>query len=94
MIDAGLLNEVTYIYKHYKLPNAIGYKEFNSYFKNENSLEQVIEDIKKNTRHLAKRQITWFKNQLNANFYDIDLNNFENTIEEVYEDVCKFLKGN
>lgn len=92
MIEDGLVEEVKALYDEGIMPHAIGYKEFIPYFNNEVSLETVVEEIKKNTRHLAKRQMTWFKNQLTSNFYNVDLNNINNTIEEIKEDITKFLK--
>ena len=47
---------------------AIGYKEFKDYFVNNLTIEEVKELIKKNTRHYAKRQITWFKRYDFANW--------------------------
>lgn len=65
MIENGLLDEINDIKKKFKEPNralqAIGYKEF---FLNL-PLNDTIELIKKNTRHYAKRQLTFFKNQFN-----------------------------
>ena len=49
---------------------AIGYKEFKDYFDNTKTLEKVIEQIKINTRHFAKRQYTWFNNQMDMEWYD------------------------
>lgn len=65
-IARGLLNEVkTLLMKGYseKLPSmsSLGYLELISHIKGEKTLEQAIEEIKKNTRNYAKRQITWFR---------------------------------
>lgn len=92
MFEDGLLDEVTRLYECGITPNAIGYKEFLPYFSKEVSLEEVKETIKKNTRHLAKRQITWFKNQLQTNFYDVNLQNIAETIEIIQNDLDSFLK--
>lgn len=65
MFENGLMNEIEYILNSLKLNfsmqsmSAIGYKEFNNY-KNKD-INDIKEEIKKNTRHYAKRQITWFK---------------------------------
>ena len=40
------------------------------------------EIIKKNCRKYAKRQYTWFKNQMNINWIEVDFDNFDNTIKE------------
>jgi len=66
MIEDGLLIEVKYLIingfsKSNSIKQAIGYKELLKYFDKEITLEEAIEEIKKNTKHLAKKQITWFK---------------------------------
>ena len=92
MINDGLIDEVEELIKKYQdskaLQTAIGYKEFIPYFKNIESKETVIENIKKNSRHYAKRQYTFFKNQFNIKWFNVDYENFNNTINEV----LKYLK--
>ena len=87
MLEKGLLEEVESFYKkniHTKpLQSAIGYKELYRYFNKEISLEEAIELIKKNSRHYAKRQYTFFNNQLDVNWFNVDYNNFDNTIKDV-----------
>jgi len=63
MIEAGLLKEVESLmpYKHLNALQTVGYKELFSYLDNEITLPRAIELIKQNTRHYAKRQMTWFK---------------------------------
>ena len=64
MIDAGLIDEAKELYKYknnYAL-NTVGYKELFNYFSNKYSKEIAINEIKKNTRRFAKKQITWLKN--------------------------------
>lgn len=70
MFKLGLEKEAYKLYQEGSLVNAIGYKEFLPYFNHLISLEEVKEAIKTNTRHLAKRQRTWFKNQMKAHFFD------------------------
>ena len=48
---------------------AIGYKEFKAYFDNEISLEECVDLIKRHSRHFAKRQYTFFNNQLDVKWY-------------------------
>ena len=87
MMENGLLDEINSLKEDYKnsriLNSGIGYKEFYDYLYNNKSLEDVIEDIKKNSRHFAKRQYTFFNHQFNTNWFNVDLNNFDNTIIEV-----------
>ena len=71
MISAGLIDEVKGLRDDGYIARQIGYKEINNYFDGVYDLDTAIEEIKKNTRHYAKRQITWFKNQMNAHMIDI-----------------------
>lgn len=86
MIKDGLIEEVKSFYDqniHTKALNtAIGYKELYKYFNNEISLEEAVELIQKNCRHYAKRQYTWFNNQMDIKWLEVDFNNFNNTIKE------------
>ncbi len=65
MIENGLIQEVEELLKKYnKFPTAmqgLGYKEVAEYLYNKCSKEEMIENIKRETRRYAKRQITWFK---------------------------------
>lgn len=91
MIQNGLIDEVKNLYDKGIMPNAIGYKELIPFFKGEISLDLAIDEIKKNSRHLAKRQMTWFKNQMDTHFYCVDLDNINNTLNLIYKDLDKFL---
>ena len=91
MINDGLVEEVTKLFDEGIYPKGIGYREFIPYYNNEISLESAIEEIKKNTRHLAKRQETWFKNQLTSNFYSVDFDNVYNTINQIKKDIDEWL---
>ena len=87
MIEKGLIEEVKSFYdkniKTKPLLNAIGYKELYEYFDNKVSLDTAIENIKKNSRHYAKRQYTFFNHQIPITWFETDYNNFNNTIEKV-----------
>lgn len=63
MMAEGLLEEARnlYQYKNLNALQTVGYKELFDFFDGNISLDKAIDDIKKNTRHYAKRQITWFK---------------------------------
>jgi tRNA dimethylallyltransferase len=93
MIKNGLEKEVHDLYLENIIVDAIGYKEFYPYFKGEITLEEVIYNIKINTRHFAKRQLTFFKNQLNLNFIDVDYNDFSKSISKAFNLVEEFLYG-
>ena len=62
----------------------INFKELLEYFDGNITKEEAIELIKKNSRRYAKRQYTWFNNQMNVNWFNVDFDNFNNTIDEVY----------
>ena len=54
------------------------------------SLDEAIDLIKQNTRKYAKRQFTWFNNQMkDINWFNVDYNNFDNTINEVKNFIMK-----
>ncbi len=77
MIDAGLSEEVESLIKDaddFKLQSmqGIGYKEYLGLYNGECDEYEVAELIKKHTRQFAKRQYTWFNNQMDINWYDID----------------------
>jgi tRNA dimethylallyltransferase len=77
MIDTGLLEEVKLLAaKGYReeLPSmqGLGYKQLISYLKNEITLGEAIDLIKKETRHYAKRQITWFRREKDVIWVDKD----------------------
>ena len=94
MIDDGLIDEVKQLYNKYGMTNilsrAIGYKEIIKYLHNEISLEETTELIKKNSRHYAKRQYTWFNNKMNVTWFQSDFKNFNNTYEEVINYLDKY----
>jgi tRNA dimethylallyltransferase len=72
MIQEGLLAEAEKMYPN-KALNAlqtVGYRELFDYFDGTTTLDFAIEEIKKNTRRFAKRQITWFKRTENAKWFD------------------------
>lgn len=91
MMEEGLLDEVASLYKDGIYPHAIGYQELVPYFDGDISLETAVEEIKKNTRHLAKRQETWFRHQMDSHFYLVDINDIGKTIKEIEKDIDGWL---
>ena len=89
MVSNGLLEEAKKIYDSNVRTKAvmtpIGYKELFPYFEGNSNLEDCLEKIKQNSRKYAKRQYTWFNNQMNVTWFNVDFNNFNKTIENVYE---------
>ncbi len=96
MIDSGLVAEMENLEEKYLNPKlqsmqAIGYKELFAYFDKEMSLEEAGELIKKHSRNYAKRQYTWFNNQLAVNWFDVNFADLNITVEEVAQKVELFL---
>lgn len=94
MFEDGLLEEVEGLFRNnknffeLKSASSIGYQEFKEYFLGNIPLTAVKELIKRNTRRLAKRQITWFKHQTSSKW----LNIFENDVFESLDwEIKKFL---
>lgn len=94
MMEDGLLDEVRTLlengYEHCQSMKAIGYKEFIPYFKNNMNVDDCIEILKRNSRRYAKRQYTWFKNQLDIRWYD--MSNGKKNFPIILSDVAGFLE--
>ncbi len=96
MFTSGLVDEVRSLLKKYPssrvLNSAIGYKEVIGYLNNAYDLESAKELIKKNSRHYAKRQYTWFNNKMNVTWFSINYDNFNETIKEVIDYIDEIKK--
>ncbi|WP_119326018.1 tRNA (adenosine(37)-N6)-dimethylallyltransferase MiaA [Companilactobacillus musae] len=95
MVDAGLLDEAKFVYDHREdfeqAKKGIGYKELFPYFDKQASLDDCLDEIKKNSRHFAKRQFTYFRNQMDVDWYNIsDDKNYQEIIEK---NIINFLGG-
>lgn len=96
MIQQGLKQEIHCLISNgcdesLQSMKAIGYKEWFPYFRHEISYKEMIETIKKHSRNYAKRQYTWFYNQLNVSWIEVNLDCFNKTIEQA---IKKIDKGN
>ena len=88
MIKEGLFAEVLALVEKgaksdYQSMKGIGYREWFDYIDQKKSKEEVIEAIKQNSRRYAKRQYTWFKNQMEIKWFNVCLDDFKQTIEDV-----------
>jgi tRNA dimethylallyltransferase len=87
MFQSGLLTEVKSFYdqgiRSKALETGIGYKELYQYFDNKITLEEAKDLIKKNSRHYAKRQYTFFNHQLDVKWFNTNYEDFSKTIKEV-----------
>lgn len=72
MLSQGLVDEARELYPYRGLNalNTVGYKELFDYFDGKCSLTEAVEQIKLNTRHYAKRQMTWFRRDLSYQWMD------------------------
>lgn len=89
MIKKGLIYEVKNILemgynKNFNSLNTVGYKEIIQYLDGIISLERAIELIKRNTRHYAKRQLTWFKKDKRIHWFELEnLSELDQVVEEI-----------
>jgi len=85
MIEEGLIEEVKKLYdsgiNSYSV-KSIGYKELYKYFDKEHTLDFAIEKIKQHSRNLAKKQFTFFNNQFEVNWINVDIDDFDKTVEK------------
>jgi len=92
MMENGLVDEVKRLHDaglgmEHQSMQAIGYKEILAYLYGELSLDEAVEELKRNTRHLAKRQMTWFRREKNTIFID----KTGKTDEELLREIVSYL---
>ena len=87
MIQGGLIEEVKKLYTIYgenlRKINVIGYSEIIDYIKGETTLEEAIFQIKQNSRRYAKRQFTWFKNDPDVIWFDVEKMNEDEILNNI-----------
>lgn len=93
MLEEGLIEEAKKIYdsniRTKAVMTPIGYKELFPYF--EGREEPNIDLIKQKSRNYAKRQYTWFNNQMNVKWFNVDYENFQKCEKEILEYVKEIL---
>lgn len=93
MVESGLIEEANKIYnmgiRTKAVMTPIGYKELFPYFEGEKELNVCLDLIKQNSRKYAKRQYTWFNNQMNVQWFNVDFNHFDKTIYNVIDYIKK-----
>ena len=94
MMEAGLLKEVQSLLNKYQnlsdtAQQALGYKELISHLKGEISLEKAVYEIKKRSRHFAKRQLTWLRKEDDLIVFNIE----DENKEEILTTMLKLIKG-
>ncbi|MCG7342949.1 tRNA (adenosine(37)-N6)-dimethylallyltransferase MiaA [Sporosarcina sp. ACRSL] len=92
MMNDGLLEEARGLWnkgvRNVQSVQAIGYKELYEHFEGLITLDEAVDLIKKNTRHYAKRQMTYFRNKVNISWFDALLNK-----EKIVDGILSILKG-
>lgn len=87
MLERGLVDEARNLYlesgKMKTASNAIGYKELIPYFENVQSFDECVDKIKQETRHYAKRQLTWFRKNQKINWFLLDKIDEKNKIPQI-----------
>ena len=87
MLERGLVDEAGNLYlesgKMKTASNAIGYKELIPYFENVQSFDECVDKIKQETRHYAKRQLTWFRKNQKINWFLLDKIDEKNKIPQI-----------
>ena len=89
MVNNGLKSEVETLVNKYNLTEknqcmqGIGYKEVLEHLNGKITFDEAIEKIKINTRHYAKRQLTWFKNQVDATWYNLSKQTKQDVVNDV-----------
>ncbi|MCT8139898.1 tRNA (adenosine(37)-N6)-dimethylallyltransferase MiaA [Anaerobacillus sp. CMMVII] len=87
MIEAGLIEEAKNLYEsgviNCQSVQAIGYKEIYDYIEGRTTKEQAIETLKQNSRRYAKRQLTWFRNKMDINWFEVSEANFTEKKQEI-----------
>ncbi len=93
MVEVGLIDEAKKIYdskiRTKAVTTPIGYKELFPYFEGKESLKKCLDLIKQRSRNYAKKQYTWFNNQMNITWFDVCFDDFNKTINEVEEYIKK-----
>lgn len=91
MMNEGLLEEAKNLYpnKHLNALQTVGYRELFDHFDGTTTLDFAIEEIKKNTRRFAKRQLTWFKRTENVVWFDylIDKKTIVNYVSSIIKKI-------
>jgi tRNA dimethylallyltransferase len=93
MVKSGVIDEAKWLLKHdirnSLAAKAIGYKELFPYLTGESTLEEAIELLKRNSRRYAKRQFTWFENQMDVEWFSMD----ESPFEKKFKEIRHFVEG-
>ncbi|WP_319805499.1 tRNA (adenosine(37)-N6)-dimethylallyltransferase MiaA [Cytobacillus firmus] len=97
MMKEGLLEEVRSLYdqglKDCQSIQAIGYKELYEYINGRVSLEDAVGNLKQNSRRYAKRQLTWFRNKMNVEWFDMSDTADPHEFEKKFAEISAHIEG-
>ncbi|MBP2240221.1 tRNA dimethylallyltransferase [Cytobacillus eiseniae] len=97
MVQEGLLPEVENLFhqgvKDCQSIQAIGYKEIYQYLNHRSSLEDAIEQLKQNSRRYAKRQLTWFRNKMNVDWFEMTATINSANVEKKLNEISTHIEG-
>ena len=96
MLNEGLIDEAKAIYdsgvRTKAVMTPIGYKELFEYFDGNITMDEAIDLIKKRSRHYAKRQYTWFNNQMDLNWFKVNYEDFSQTENKILDFIQNYNK--
>ncbi|TYR81076.1 tRNA (adenosine(37)-N6)-dimethylallyltransferase MiaA [Priestia megaterium] len=96
MMETGLLEEVKSLYnkgiRDVQSVQAIGYKELYAYFDGKCTLEEAVNQLKMNSRRYAKRQLTWFRNKMPVEWFEMDVDKFLEKFNEIFTYIAGKMK--
>ncbi|MGD6942292.1 tRNA (adenosine(37)-N6)-dimethylallyltransferase MiaA [Cytobacillus gottheilii] len=97
MMREGLLQEVQGLYekgiRNYPSIQAIGYKEIYDYIEGRATLETAVDNLKQNSRRYAKRQLTWFRNKMDVEWFDMTNALKEEQWQKKFAEICFHIEG-
>jgi tRNA dimethylallyltransferase len=95
MMEQGLLEEVKDLYdrgiRDCQSIQAIGYKELYDYFDDRVNLKDAVENLKQNSRRYAKRQLTWFRNKMDVEWFE--MTSMANANEKKFAEISTYIEG-
>ncbi|MGA4720170.1 tRNA (adenosine(37)-N6)-dimethylallyltransferase MiaA [Fictibacillus nanhaiensis] len=93
MVQQGVINEARMLFEqditNSLAAKAIGYKEFFPYLSGESTLEEAITLLKRDSRRYAKRQYTWFRNQMDVEWFSME----EDPFHKKFQEIQHFVEG-
>ncbi|KAA9025796.1 tRNA (adenosine(37)-N6)-dimethylallyltransferase MiaA [Niallia endozanthoxylica] len=97
MMQEGLLNEVKQLFqqgiRNCQSIQAIGYKELYEYLDGKVSLDEAVVNLKQNSRRYAKRQLTWFRNKMDVEWFDMTAATERQELEKKITEIFSYIEG-